>query len=235
MRLLWLQAVLCASPGPRAKALERKGVGRLLNGKLLAFSVEAQKGAHSWEAGTMAAAGNRDELLASFAAVTGSNDGEMYLQACQLQACTVPHFYSAVQPNSQCLIAVARQIRLCAAAQGLCGILLRANCEQLRCRRRPSSSTRLWSCSLRAVAAPARQRASARQGRSLRRTTRPGRRTWPRVTSSQFLMQGVHASLACCSCDAWYAFQIKKPRLSASLRHPVSLGLPHGSGASALC
>ena len=54
----------------------------------------------------MAAAGNRDELLASFAAVTGSNEGEMYLQACHLQASFVPHSWLAVQLNPQCLVAV---------------------------------------------------------------------------------------------------------------------------------
>ena len=80
----------CRLSYAQALALGTKGVGHLLNGKLSPFSVEAQKGAHSLEAGTMAAAGNRDELLASFAAVTGSNEGEMYLQACQLQDRFVP-------------------------------------------------------------------------------------------------------------------------------------------------
>ena len=64
-------------------------MGRSAQWEALAFapnSVKVIKGAHSLEAGTMAAAGNRDELLASFAAVTGSNEGEMFLQACHLQA-----------------------------------------------------------------------------------------------------------------------------------------------------
>ena len=188
---------------------------------------EAHKGAHSLEAGTMAAAGNRDELLASFAAVTGRNEGEMYLQACHLQAGFVPHSWLAVQTDLTvpCCSGMADQavrssegtvrFRICAPTLSTCaagdGLPARPGCGAVLCER--------WRHRR------GRERAHGKDARCGARHARadgPGRVR----TSSQF-------PLAVCPCQPCLShlqslacLPTRIPRLLAILRHPTFSGLP---------